>query len=134
MVKGEDLALVRYTLRYPERLRKSEIIDKIFNREGYRLKAYPLSLFYLEVPLPYSVPAQMMVVVPRKNLKRQVQRAQVRRALKELYRLNKHTLFEAIGSRQFALVWHFGDKQTANVSELSTPFFKLLDEFTTRIK
>lgn len=134
MDKGEQLTLVRYTLRYPERLRKKEIIDKIFNREGSKLKAYPLSLFYLEVPLPYKVPAQMMVVVPRKNLKRQVYRARVKRAVKELYRLNKRTLFEAIGSRQFALVWHFGDKQASSFNELEISFNRLLNEFVTRIK
>lgn len=134
MDKGEHLTLVRNTLRYPERLRNADIIDKIFKREGHRLKSYPLSLFYLECPLPYQVPAQMMVVVPRKNLRHQVHRAQVKRALREHYRLNKHIFFEAIGTKQFALVWHYADKTPVQFHDLEIPFKKILDEFVARIK
>lgn len=75
-----------------EKLKSKKLIDQLFI-EGKSVSSYPIKLIYLKTPLPFDVKIQAGVTVPKKNFKSAVDRNQIKRLLRESYRLNKALVF-----------------------------------------
>ena len=96
----------RYTLRKGERLHHRTLVNDLYE-EGESLYAYPLRLQWRRVPTERleqsfsgSVPrgidrVQMMITVPKRRQRHAVDRVQMRRRVREAYRLNRHPLLDA---------------------------------------
>ncbi len=88
---------IRYTFKVYERLKREQHIDTLF-RKGKAFSVFPLRFIYTLVPRtgePAS-PAQAGFSVPKKKFRSSVHRHRIRRLMVEAWRLNKHTLYEAI--------------------------------------
>ena len=73
-----------------ERLCNYHNIQALF-KEGKSIKKYPLKLIYL--PLDKALtPTQVLISVPKKKLKRAVDRNRIKRLIRESYRKEKHLL------------------------------------------
>jgi ribonuclease P protein component len=121
----------RFLFRREDRLRDKQLISKIFNREGERLQSWPLSLFYLHcAESVIDSPAQVMFVIPKKKIRKQVQRQSIKRQLRELYRLKKPELYERIGhNRHFAMVWFYAGSAEFDAKVLEHSFNRIYHEF-----
>lgn len=121
----------RLLLRREDRLRDKQLISKIFNREGERLHSWPLSLFYFHCVEPtFDTPAQVMFVVPKKKIRKQVQRQYIKRQLRELYRSKKLDLYKKIGPhKHIALVWFYGGTAEIETKILEGSFNRIYHEF-----
>ena len=64
------------------------LIDAVF-AGGHRLKQYPLYAIALETKLTENVPFQVLISVPKKKVKRAVQRNFIKRLIREAFRKNK---------------------------------------------
>lgn len=79
--------MIRHTFKKAERLKSEKIIKELFLK-GSSFYSYPLKIFYL--PSPKEGPSQVMFAVPKKKIKRAVDRNKLKRRMREAYRLNKH--------------------------------------------
>ncbi|MFK7813591.1 MAG: ribonuclease P protein component [Maribacter sp.] len=75
-----------------EKLKSKKLIEKLF-AEGKSISNYPFKLIYLKTELPFDVPIQTGVTVPKKNFKSAVKRNRIKRLMRESYRLNKALVF-----------------------------------------
>ncbi|MFS4492697.1 ribonuclease P protein component [Maribacter sp. 2308TA10-17] len=75
-----------------EKLKSKKLIDQLFV-DGKSVSNYPIKLLYLKTELPFDVPIQTGVTVPKKNFKSAVKRNRIKRLMRESYRLNKALVF-----------------------------------------
>lgn len=91
-----------------ERLKSQVLIDKLFS-EGKSFSLPPFRVIYQMVDLQMEFPAQMLISVPRKNIKSAVIRNLVRRRIREIYRLNKQKFYDELSDLNrkclFALIY-----------------------------
>lgn len=76
-----------------ERLTSKTIIDDLFDN-GKEIKKYPFLLKYKLMDEVHFNKPKIAIVVPKKKAKLATDRNRLRRQIKEVYRLNKATLFE----------------------------------------
>ena len=91
-----------FTFKKKERLCSKKVIDRLFT-EGESFLVFPLKFVFLSTSLPTSFPVQAGFSVGKKTFKKAVQRNQIKRKMREAYRLNKHNLYENAGEKQIAL-------------------------------
>lgn len=80
-----------------EKLKSKKSIEALF-KTGKTITSPPLRLLYRKVE-SLEVPAKMTVAVPKKLIKRAVDRNLIKRRTREAYRLNKNDLLKKIAER-----------------------------------
>ena len=116
-----------YTLSKAERLSWKRYIDLLFLR-GQSFVAYPLRVVYLPVEETLSVPVSFLVSVPKKKFKRAVKRNLVKRQVREVYRVRKQGLYDALtlSGKQLLVAFIYLDKEIASFSEMEKSMTKAL--------
>ena len=95
-----------------ERLCNYHSIQALF-KEGKSIKKYPLKLIYL--PLDKALtPSQVLISVPKKKLKRAVDRNRIKRLIRESYRMEKHQLSSVDRSFSLAIIYMGQELTTYN--------------------
>ncbi len=94
---------MRQTFSKDERLRKRVLIEKLY-QEGKSQYLYPFRVRWLTVSHPGSMPVQLLISVPKHDLRKAVQRNLVKRRIREAYRKNKFILYDFLGSRGLQMI------------------------------
>lgn len=84
-----------------DRLKSSLVIQELF-QEGATLKAYPLVLRHRAAKSGQGL--QVAVAVPRRKIKKAVQRNRIKRQLREAFRANRN-LFPRNDDRQMVVLY-----------------------------
>lgn len=95
----------RYTLSKSERLKREKEIEALF-QNGKALSVFPIRLIWLLVPrkdAPMALQAGFSAA--KRRFKRATDRNRIKRLLREQWRINRHTLEEAIPDDQRLLVF-----------------------------
>ncbi|MCF8361580.1 MAG: ribonuclease P protein component [Prolixibacteraceae bacterium] len=102
----------RFKFSKNERLSSKILIDKIFTG-GEPLFAYPFRIIVLPVDYDEKASVKVLFTVPKRNFKRAVHRNQIRRRMREAYRLNKNELTNFLGeqNQSFALMFIYIEKE-----------------------
>ncbi len=100
---------MKYGFPKKERLKSKKLIDKLFI-EGQSVSSFPIKLIYMQTELPFDVPIQAGVTVPKKNFKSAVKRNRIKRLLRESYRLNKALVFNNSDASFAFLFLYLGNK------------------------
>tara|TARA_B100000809_G_scaffold229593_1_gene243342 strand:- start:573 stop:995 length:423 start_codon:yes stop_codon:yes gene_type:complete len=120
----------RQTLDSTERVKSKKIAEELF-KKGSSFFLYPfivrkiiLNKELIEKDTPLS---QILIAVPKKKLRRAVDRNLVKRRVREAYRLNKFTLLDNLDQQQIAfslvyvagkpLDYHFIEERIKNILE-----------------
>jgi ribonuclease P protein component len=96
-------ATIRFTFSKEERLSKKKLIDELFTH-GSSFSLPPLRVIMRAGTYDFRFPAQVLVSASSKNFPLATDRNQIRRHLREAYRLNKHELYEALGKKEKQLL------------------------------
>lgn len=84
-----------FSLHKAEKLCSQTAIEQLF-REGKQIKAYPLRVVYHLKKSEAGAPAQILISIPKKKIRRAVGRVLMRRRIRECFRLNRSLLYPAL--------------------------------------
>ncbi len=115
----------RHTFGKEERLCGRKRIDNLFSSGNRSLAAYPLRAVYI-LEEREGVPVEVFISVPKRLLKRAVDRNRIKRLIREAYRLNKDLLLPALGDRRMALAFLWISNQMADFQRVEAKTKNLL--------
>ena len=82
----------RKTFKKSERIQSKKLIRELFEK-GSSFFIYPFRVIYLPNPDKSQANNQVLISVPKKKIKKAVERNLIKRRIREAYRLNKSSLF-----------------------------------------
>ena len=98
-----------FTFKKREHIVSTRLIETLFGSGSKSMAAYPLRAVYQMVPRTLTdIPVQVLISVPKNHFKHAVDRNRVKRQVREAYRHQKQTLFDAVSEDQsllLAFVW-----------------------------
>ena len=122
-----------FSFRKDEILRKKKLIDRLF-AEGTSFFVYPYKGLWLPVALDAELPAQILITVTKRNFKSAVDRNRIKRQTREMYRIQKHDLYQYLEKRKvqtaIAMIYtanvHFTSEELE--SKIKTVIKRLIQE------
>ena len=93
-----------FTFSKIERLCSKKAIDDLF-ANGKSKTQFPFKLIYKQSVFESPFPLRAMFVVPKKKHKRANKRNDIKRRMREVYRLHKHTLYETLKAQKLDLMF-----------------------------
>jgi ribonuclease P protein component len=117
----------RFKFSKEERLNSKILIDKIFNG-GEPLFAYPFRVIVMPLEHEEKAPIKVLFTVPKRNFKLAVHRNQIRRRMREAYRLNKNelTFFLKEHNQSLALMFIYIEKEIKDYRSIEKGMKKAL--------
>jgi len=93
-----------FTFTKIERLCGVKAIDELY-ASGKSKTAYPIKLIYKKSEFDSPFPVRVLFVVPKKKHKRANKRNFIKRRMREVYRLNKHVLYDAVAAYKLDIMF-----------------------------
>jgi ribonuclease P protein component len=93
-----------FTFKKIERLCSKKAIDELFAK-GSSKTQFPFKLLFRPAEFESEFPARAMFVVPKKKHKRANKRNDIKRRMREVYRLHKHLMYEQLKGHKTDLMF-----------------------------
>ncbi|WP_405330668.1 ribonuclease P protein component [Leeuwenhoekiella sp. LLG6367-2.1] len=114
-----------------EHLKRKKLIDLLF-KQGQKVSAYPLLLFYTQAPLfEEDVVIQAGFSVAKRNHKLAVTRNRLKRLMREVYRKNK--LSFQTNELTFAFMFIYTGREEVSYIELEKAMLKIISKFNSKV-
>ena len=128
------MTIRRYTLSKEERLSWKRYIDLLFAK-GQSFVAFPLRVVYLPMEEEMPARASFLVSVPKKKFKRAVKRNQIKRQVRESYRVRKYDLLDPLASKGKSLLMAFLyiDKEIHSFATMEKAMKKAIQQLIERV-
>jgi ribonuclease P protein component len=108
--------MTEYKFNKNEKLCSKKAIAEIL-QNNYSINAYPLKLLWNNST--FIDHTQILIVVPKKKIKKANKRNLLKRRIREAFRKNKHILFNTLDTKTvLALVYIYVDKEIASYSKI----------------
>ena len=118
---------MRFTLGQQERLKSKKLIEKLYE-EGKSIKVFPLRMVYIQTEHTSKFPVQVGVSVPKRNFKSAVDRNRIKRLLRETYRKEKYTVYNAVNQPYVFMISYIA-KDEWTYADIARKMQKLLTLF-----
>ena len=118
-----------------EKLKSRKVIEQLFVKPQGYFYQHPIKISWLVTELETKFPAQMAVVVSKRNFAKAIHRNYIKRVLRDAYRNNKHTLYEELKkqNKQMALVVSFTSKNFEQYAAIEKGTKACLDKIINEI-
>ncbi|MFK5889566.1 MAG: ribonuclease P protein component [Flavobacteriaceae bacterium] len=116
-----------FTFRKQEKLKHKKLIEILFS-EGKSISIFPLRIVFLENDHDGNKLLQVGFSVPKRLIKKAVDRNRIKRQLREVYRLNKKEFYQSIDKKYIMMVVFMDDKKYDS-SILNTKMINIFDKF-----
>lgn len=126
---------MRFFLRKHNRLTHEKDISALFNG-GSSLFCYPIKMAYrlTDVTSEETI-FKVMFVVSKRSFKRAVKRNLIRRRMREVFRLNVHSIFESIPqNKRVDIALIFVSKDIVETPVIEKSVIELLYKLKTKLK
>ncbi len=125
----------KLTFKKTERLTHKIVISNLFTN-GNSFTCYPFRVVWNVEKLNTPYPAQIAVTVSKRSFKLAVTRNVLKRRIKEIYRLNKSTLYEQLESEneQIAFMLLYLPKKVMTTEELTPKLQGVLERLLQEYK
>jgi ribonuclease P protein component len=120
---------MRFTLGKPERIKSRKLIEKMFV-EGDVVRQFPFRAVFLKTE---EGGLQMAVSVPKKRVKKAVDRNKVKRLVREAYRLQRDQIVGEI-KESYAIMIIYLDNTIPEFDFIEGKIKKLLERFVNDIE
>ena len=124
-----------YTFKKEERLCNKKLIEQLYHN-GSSFLCYPYKVTWILTESAASFPVQVVFSVPKKRFKNSVDRNQIKRRMREAYRLNKQTTlysFLAEQNKNIALSLGYVAKDIIPFDVAEKKMIKLLGQLCVEI-
>ncbi|MBE7651812.1 ribonuclease P protein component [Tenacibaculum finnmarkense] len=118
---------MKFTLGQQERLKSKKLIGKLYE-EGKSVKVFPLRMVYIQTEHTSKFPVQVGVSVPKRNFKSAVDRNRIKRLLRETYRKEKYTVYDAVNKPHVFMISYIA-RDEWTYADLEVKMKKLLTLF-----
>lgn len=116
-----------------ERLCSKKSIDYLFTK-GESKTQFPIKLIYTLSEFESPFPVRAMFVVPKKKHKRANQRNILKRRMREIYRLNKHDLYQAVTNSKYDIMFVYLSNEVCDYEAIKVKMIFLLNQLKEKIK
>jgi ribonuclease P protein component len=125
------------TFSKSERLCSKKAIAELFET-GNSFFCFPFQVVWIKSPLDIPFPAQVIFSVSKKSFKLAVKRNLIKRRIKEVYRKNKHILYDFLATKNLKIIFIviFKDKTIPDyitveksVNKMIGAFINILNEY-----
>ena len=123
---------MKYSYSKKEKLKSKKTIELLF-KEGDSVSEFPLRLVFLETSFDDGSQIKTAVSVSKKHFKTAVDRNNVKRLMREAYRLNKHIYFNNFRTHYAFMILYIG-KTKPTLSLLESKMLVLFDRFRKKIE
>ncbi|MGV6860828.1 MAG: ribonuclease P protein component [Putridiphycobacter sp.] len=124
-----------FSFKKEEKLRSKKLIEALF-ADGKKLKQFPFKLVYLEVTDDnWHFPAQIVISVPKKIIKKAHKRNRLKRQIREAYRTQKPEFYGVLQSKEkkLALFLIYTGKEKVSFQDLEEKLSLLLNKLQNTI-
>lgn len=124
---------MRNTFGKEEKLKKRNLIADLFAK-GKFISVPPIQLIYMETDHDSSYKIQAGVSVSKKRFNKAVQRNQIKRLLREAYRLNKQLIYESEDTKKHIFMFIYQGSRIPSFDEMNIKMRMLLEKFLKKNK
>lgn len=117
------------TFKKEEKLIQKKLIDLLYS-QGKSFIKYPLLCIYYKV-VGSKYPAQILITVSKKRIKKAVDRNIIKRRIKEAYRIHKNEFYKALllNNNHIILSVSFIGEKIIKVDEIEIQVMNMINEF-----
>ena len=117
-----------YTFKKEERLTSKKAIDRLFDK-GMSFYLDPFHVIRTSEPFTSKFPVRVLISIPRKKIRKAVDRNLLKRRIREAYRLHKNPFLETLSQRNgyctMALIYSSG--KIADYKEIEEKIILILE-------
>jgi len=113
-----------------DKLKSKKLIKKLFD-DGKAISVFPLRLIYLKMEHEGKFLLQTGVSVSKRNFKLAVHRNRIKRMMREVYRLNKNTLYQSLDEKHLFMFIYLG-KSEIDYNKLNDKMKTLIETFISK--
>ncbi len=125
---------MRFTFKKEERLYGHAALNNVYTH-GKHLHIGNFKLIFIEVPQSHQPACRVVFSVPKKSFKKAVDRNLIKRRMREVYRTNKHLIYQHLTkkNKQLHIYLIYTTKQIIEFEELQLNLLQALKLLATKI-